>query len=161
PCISSHFGILDTCGFPKDLFFYFQSWWGSQPVLHLFPHWNWEGREGQEIDVWVFTNLEQVELFLNGVSLGSKKVERNSHAEWKVKYEPGVLEARGTRSGRTGLTAKRETTGAPARLVLRPDRQTIAADGEDLSVVTVEIQDAKGRVVPIASNLVTFSVAGS
>jgi beta-galactosidase len=161
PCISSHFGIIDTCGFPKDIFYYFQSWWSPQPVLHLFPHWNWEGREGQEIDVWCFTNLEQVELFLNGVSLGSKKVERNSHAEWKVKYSAGMLEARGTKNGQVVLTDKRETTGAPARLALRPDRSNVAADGEDLSVITVEVQDAKGRIVPVASDLVTFNVRGA
>ena len=93
PCISSHFGAMDTCGFPKDSYFYYQAWRGSKPVLHLFPHWNWEGDEGQEIAVWCHTNLDSVELFLNGASLGSRKVSRNSHLEWNVKYVPGVLEA--------------------------------------------------------------------
>jgi beta-galactosidase len=129
-------------------------------VLHLFPHWNWEGKEGQEIDVWCHTNLEMVELFLNGVSLGSKKREPNSHLEWKVKYAPGVLEARGYKDGRMVLIDKRETTGAPQKLVLRPDRQKIAADGEDLSVITVEIVDSAGRVVPVASNEVSFRITG-
>ncbi|PYX93939.1 MAG: beta-galactosidase, partial [Acidobacteria bacterium] len=163
PCISSHFGILDTCGFPKDNYFYYQAWWSEKPVLHLFPHWNWSGteKEGQEIEVWCHTNLETVELFLNGNGLGSKKVERNGHLEWKVKYAPGVLEARGSKNGQVVLTDKRETTGAPAKLVLRPDRSKIAADGEDLSMVAVEVVDAQGRVVPTASNLVTFNISGN
>lgn len=160
PCISSHFGILDTCGFPKDNFFYYQAWWGSQPVLHLFPHWNWSGKEGQEIDVWCHGNLDSVELFLNGQSLGTKSVKRNSHVEWKVKYAPGTLEARGSKDGKVVLTAKRETTGAPAKLVLRADRQEIAGEGEDISVITVEVADAQGRVVPVASNAVRFLITG-
>jgi beta-galactosidase len=160
PCISSHFGIMDTCGFPKDEFFYYQAWWGSKPVLHLFPHWNWMGKEGQEIDVWCHTNLDSVELFLNGASLGSRQVKRNSHLEWKVPYAEGVLEARGTKNGQAILTVRRETTAEPARLVLRPDRASISADGEDVSVIAVEVADANGRMVPIASNKVTFGLAG-
>ena len=160
PCISSHFGIMDTCGFPKDNFFYYQAWWGLKPVLHLFPHWNWNGKEGQEIDVWCHTNLDSVELFLNGTSLGSKRVERNSHVEWKVKYASGTLEARGSKGRQVILTDKRETTGAPAKLVLHPDRQRLSGDGEDVSVIALEVADAQGRVVPVASNPVTFRVAG-
>jgi beta-galactosidase len=160
PCVSSHFGIMDLCGFPKDIYYYYQSWWSNKPVLHLFPHWNWAGKEGQEIDVWCFTNLESIELFLNGASLGSQKVEHNSHVEWKVKYAPGVLEARGSKNGQVTLTAKRETTGTPAKLMLRPDRQKIAGNGEDVSVITVEVVDAQGRLMPIASNEVTFKVDG-
>ncbi len=160
PCISSHFGAMDTCGFPKDNYFYYQAWWGSQPVLHLFPHWNWAEKEGQEIDVWCHTNLESVELFLNGKSLGAKRVRMNSHLEWKVKYAPGLLEARGSTQGRVVLTDKRETTGAPARILLRADRQTIAADGSDLSVVSAQIVDAQGRIVPTASNQLSFHVSG-
>src|SRR5437867_6908964 len=160
PCISSHFGIMDTCGFPKDNFFYYQAWWGSKPVLHLFPHWNWTGKEGQEIDVWCHTNLDSVELFLNGESLGMKQVKRASHAEWKVRYAPGWLEARGSKNGQVVLTDKRETTGPPARLVLHPDRQRVAADGEDVSVIAVELVDAKGRAAPTASNEVSFKITG-
>ncbi len=160
PCISSHFGALDTCGLPKDIFFYYQSWWGAKSVLHLFPHWNWPGREGQEINVWCYSNLERVELFLNGATLGAKKIERNSHVEWKVKYAPGVLEARGSSSGRIVLIEKRETTGAPGKLALSTDRQKIAADGEDLSIITVEVLDAQGRLMPIAGNEVGFKITG-
>jgi beta-galactosidase len=159
PCISSHFGILDTCGFPKDIFYYYKSWWDSEPVLHLFPHWNWPGSEGQEIDVWCYTNLPSVTLFLNGKSIGRKDVEKNSHVEWKVRYEPGVLEVVGTQGSKV-LRASRETTGAPVKLKLRADRQKIAADGEDVSVVVVEVVDEKGRSVPTANNLVTFKLDG-
>ncbi|MGA2262197.1 MAG: DUF4982 domain-containing protein [Acidobacteriota bacterium] len=164
PCVNSHFGILDTCGFPKDSFFYYQAWWIGQPVLHLFPHWNWAGKEGQEIEVWCFSNLDRVELFLNGKSLGSQPVTKNSHLVWKVPYAPGAIEARGMKalgSGSTTLTAMRETTSAPAKIVLRPDRAKISADGEDVSVVQVDIVDAQGRVVPTADNEVTFYVTGN
>ena len=162
PCISSHFGAIDTCGFPKDIFYYYKSWWGTQPVLHLFPHWDWAGREGQEIDVWCYTNFPKVELFLNGKSLGRKKVEKNSHVEWKVKYEPGVLEARASRGGErlSFLTSTRETTGTPSRLKLTADRQQISGDREDVSVVMVEVLDDKGRAVPTANDLVRFKLDG-
>ena len=160
PCISSHFGIMDTCGYPKDNFYYYRAWWGSKRVLHLFPHWNWSGKEGQEIDVWCHSNLDSVELFLNGRSLGSKEVKRFSHVQWKVKYAAGVIEARGTKDGQVVLTDKRETTAAPARLAVHADRQKVSADGEDVSVITVEVVDAKGRTVPVAMNEVTFKLTG-
>ncbi len=161
PCINSHFGIMDTCGFPKDNFFYYQAWWTGEPVLHLLPHWNWAGHEGEEIDVWAHTNLDRVELFLNGKSLGAKNVPRFSHVSWKVKYAPGTIEARGFKAGRQVLTASRTTTAAPSRIALRPDRARIAADGEDVSLITVEVQDDQGRVVPTAGNEVAFRVAGN
>jgi beta-galactosidase len=160
PTISSHSGIFDTCGFPKDNYYYYRAWWGNEPVLHLFPHWNWNGNEGQEIDVWCHSNLDSVELFLNGNSLGSKPVEQNSHVSWKVRYSPGVIEARGEKAGGVSLTSKRETTGAPARIRMHADRTSIAADSEDLAVLTVQILDAEGRIVPTASNMVHFSVSG-
>jgi beta-galactosidase len=161
PGVSSQYGNLDTCGFPKDSFYYYQSWWTEKPVLHIFPHWNWPGREGQEIEVYCYSNLESVELFLNGESLGSKDMPRNSHLVWKVKYAPGSLEARGSRSGLERMVVKRETTGEPARIVLRPDRQRISADGEDVSVIEVRIEDKVGRLVPVADNEVVFQVTGA
>lgn len=160
PCISSHFGAMDTCGFAKDIFFYYQAWWGSKPVLHLFPHWNWSGREGQPIDVWCYSNLDNVELFLNDTSLGSKRVEINSHVEWKVPFSPGVLEARGSKNGAVVLTDRRETTGAPSKLVAHVDRSRLAADGEDVSVITVGVADSRGRLVPTALNEVTLKISG-
>ena len=161
PCTTSHFGIMDTCGFPKDNFYYYQAWWGDKPVLHLFPHWNWSGREGQEIEVWVHSNLERVELFVNGTSVGTQEMKRNSHLSWKVPYAAGTIEARGYKDGNQVMVSTRETTGAPAAIVLRPDRTRIAADGEDVSVITVEVVDASGRVVPTADNLITFGITGS
>ena len=160
PNISSQYGVIDLCGFPKDTFFYYQSWWTAKPVLHLFPHWNWPGLEGQEIAVWVHSNLDRVELFHNGQSLGAKDVRRDQHLAWNVKYAPGVIEARGFKDGRRLMTAKRETTGPAAKLVLRADRQEIAADGEDVAMFAVEVQDAQGRVVPVTDNEVTFKVMG-
>jgi len=160
PNISSQYGVIDTCGFPKDTFFYYQSWWNSKPVLHMFPHWNWPGLEGQEIVVWVHSNMDRVELFHNGQSLGAKDMPKDQHLAWNVKYAPGTIEARGYKGGQRIMTAKRETTGAPAKLVLRPDRQDINADGEDVAVCAVEVQDAQGRVVPITGNEVSFKVTG-
>ncbi|HEX4784700.1 MAG TPA: beta-galactosidase GalA [Candidatus Sulfotelmatobacter sp.] len=160
PSINSQFGIVDMCGFPKDNFYYYKAWWVSEPVLHLFPHWNWEQREGEPISVWVHSNLDSVELFLNGKSCGSQKVQPLTHLEWKVKYEPGVLEARGTKNGKIVLTEKRETTGAPVSIRLTADRTQIDADGEDVAIIRVEALDKAGRSVPTADDLITFSVSG-
>ncbi len=160
PCVSSHFGILDTCGFPKDNFYYYKAWWRPEPLLHLFPHWNWSGKEGQEIEVWAHSNLDRVELFLNGKSLGSQDVPRNLHVQWKVKYEPGAIEARGYKGAQQILTSRRETTGEAAAVVLRPDRATISADGQDVSMVTAEVVDANGRQVPTANCEISFAVTG-
>jgi beta-galactosidase len=160
PCISSHFGILDTCGFAKDTAFYYKTWWGKDPVLHLLPHWNWEGKEGQEIAVWAYCNQDSVELFLNDTSLGSQAVKKNGHLEWKVIYAPGVLEARASRGGKLVLTEKRETAGSPAKIVAVTDRPQISADGQDLAVINVSIVDAHGRPVPAAGNMVKFALNG-
>jgi beta-galactosidase len=161
PNISSQYGIIDTCGFPKDSFFYYQSWWTSKQVLHLFPHWNWPGLEGKEIAVWVYSNLDKVELFLNGESLGAKDVKKDSHVAWVVKYAPGSIETRGSKDGKQVMVTKRETTGAAAKLVLTADRSEVSADGEDVAMFAVEVQDGQGRVVPITDNEVTFKVTGA
>jgi beta-galactosidase len=160
PCINSHFGVMDTCGFPKDNFYYYQSWWMDKPVLHLLPHWNWPGKEGTEIEVHALSNCEEVELFLNGRSLGRKTMERNSHLAWMVKYQPGVLSAKGYNGGKVIAETKVETTGEPAAVQLAPDRATINADGEDASVFTISVTDAQGRVVPGATNLIHFELSG-
>ncbi|TAK94020.1 MAG: glycoside hydrolase family 2 protein [Verrucomicrobia bacterium] len=160
PAIASQFGILDLCGFPKDGSFYLKAWWTEEPVLHVFPHWNWPGREGQEISVWAHSNCEAVELFLNGQSLGRKPMPKNSHLEWPVRYAPGTLLARGFKGGKEILTAKVESTGQPAAIRLTPHRAALAADGEDVSVITVQVADAQGRMVPTADNLITFELAG-
>ncbi|HUP02982.1 MAG TPA: beta-galactosidase GalA [Bryobacteraceae bacterium] len=160
PNISSQYGIIDTCGFPKDSFFYFQSWWTAKPVLHVFPHWNWPGLEGQEIAVWVYSNLDRVELFANGQSLGAKDLKKDGHLAWNVKYAPGYIEARGFKDGKLALTERRDTVGTPAQLVLTSDRRTVNADGEDVAMFAVEVRDAQGRYHPLADNQVSFRVSG-
>jgi beta-galactosidase len=161
PNVSSHFGILDTCGFPKDNFYFYQAWWTDEPVLHILPHWNWPGKEGQEIEVWVHSNFEAVELFLNGQSLGKKEMPQLSHLEWRVPYQPGKLEARGYKNGKVAATNIVETTGVPAKLILQTDRKSISADGEDVAVINVSAVDAQGRFVPTADNLVKFQISGA
>ena len=160
PAISSQFGLMDSCGFPKDSFFYLKSWWTDQPVLHLFPHWNWPGKEGHQVTVGCFSNYESVELRLNGRSVGRKDMPRNGHLEWSVVYEPGTLEAVGYRAGKPVETSRVETTGQATSLRLVPDRAHLASDGADAAVVRVEAVDEQGRVVPTAGNLVSFEVAG-
>jgi beta-galactosidase len=161
PSINSQFGIIDMCGFPKDYFYYYKAWWTKEPVLHLFPHWDWHGREGDEIPVWVHSNLDEVELFVNGESLGSQKVPHLGHVEWKVKYEPGFIEARGSKDGKVVLTEKRETTGPTVAIRLTADRTEIDADGADVAILKVEALDKEGRPVPTAGNLIGFKVIGA
>ena len=162
PCVNSHFGILDTCGFPKDAFYYYQSWWTTNTVLHLAPHWNWSGREGKEILVQAFSNCKQVEVFLNGFSLGKQSMMSNSKLSWQVKYVPGTLSAKGfDDAGKVIAETKVETSGAAALIQLTPDRKTINADGQDVSVFTVSTLDAQGRLVPVAQNKINFSVEGA
>jgi beta-galactosidase len=161
PCINSHFGILDTCGFPKDSFYYYQSWWTTQTVLHLAPHWNWPGREGQEIRVEAQSNCRQVELILNGVSQGRQAMKRNSKLVWQVKYAPGTLSAKGYDGAGAVIAETRvETADEPTRIEIQPDREAINADGADVAVFTVSARDAKGRVAPLAQNKIAFSVEG-
>src|SRR5450759_1212702 len=161
PCINSHFGILDTCGFPKDSFYYYKSWWTTNVVLHLLPHWNWPGRKGQEIRVDADCNCKSVELFLNGESLGKQTMKPNSHLTWQVKYAPGTLSAKGFNGGKVVAEAKAETTGEAASVQLTPDRAKINADGADVSMFTVSATDAQGRIVPVATNMIHFELSGA
>lgn len=161
PSISSYFGVLDTCGFPKDNYYYYRAWWRpDQPLVHLLPHWNWPGREGQPIEVWVHSNCAEVELLLNGKSLGRKAMPRNRHLTWSVPYAPGKLEARGYDGGRRTARDIRETVGAPAAVVLTADRRMPQASGRDVVMIRAEVVDRKGRMVPDAANLLRFAVAG-
>ncbi|MEP7005948.1 MAG: beta-galactosidase GalA [Sphingomonas bacterium] len=161
PSINSQFGIVDMCGFPKDYFYYYKAWWRTQPSLHLFPHWNWAGREGEEIAIWVYSNLDEVELLVNGKSLGVQRVPHLGHLAWKAAYQPGVIEARGRRGGRVVLTERHETTGPAHSLRMTADRTSIDADGEDVAMVRVEALDAKGRPVPTANHKLRFKVSGA
>jgi beta-galactosidase len=159
PNINSHFGIMDVCGFPKNIYYYYQSWWTDKDVLHISPHWNWPDKIGQPIDVWVNTNAENVELFLNGKSLGKKEMPRNGHLQWSVNYEMGTLEAVAFKKGKR-LTTKVETTTAPVKVVLTPDKTTLLADGQDVTIFNVSVVDKEGREVPNADNLIRFSLKG-
>lgn len=160
PARSSYFGIIDLAGFPKDAYYMYQSEWTQKPVLHLFPHWNW--KEGQMVDVWAYyNNADEVELFLNGRSLGTRKKEGDDlHVMWRVKFEPGVLKAVSRKAGKEILTKEIHTAGNPAKIELSADRSVIKADGTDLSFVTVRILDNDGYEVPYADNLVRFGILG-
>jgi beta-galactosidase len=160
PDVLSMSGILDSCGFPKDVFYYYQSCWSDNPVLHIMPHWNWPGMEGRDINVLCFANCDEIELFLNGQSLGRKPMPKNSNLQWTVKYAPGTLLARGYKGGREIATCQVETAGPPAAIHLSPDRPALRADGEDAVAVEVNILDSNGRPVPVAGNLVHFQVTG-
>jgi beta-galactosidase len=159
PNINSHFGVMDMCGFPKNIYYYYQSWWLDEDVIHISPHWNWKGKEGQPVEVWVNSNADNVELFLNGKSLGKKDMKRNSHLRWTVPYESGKLEAVGFRKGKR-ISAKMETTGESYQLVVSPSKKILLADGKDALVINISVTDKDGRVVPDAANLVRFSLTG-
>ncbi|MEO5591414.1 MAG: beta-galactosidase GalB [Chitinophagaceae bacterium] len=161
PARSSYFGIIDLAGFPKDVYYLYQSLFTDKPVLHIFPHWNWKA--GQTIDVWAYYNhADEVELFLNGKSLGvKKKTNDDLHVMWRVVYQPGVLKAVSRMNGRTILERTINTAGVPAGIVLTADRKSIHADGADLSFVTVKVVDKNGNLVPGADNLINFSLNGN
>ena len=160
PAHDSEFGILDYCGFPKDEAWYLKSWWTDEPVLHIFPHWNLAGHEGEEVEVWAYSNCDEVELTVNGKKLGRQAMPKNGHLKWKAIYQPGKVIATGYKNGKRILTEVIETTKPATKIVLRADRQTIAADGRDVCVVCIEIQDQKGRIVPDACQMLTFTLEG-
>jgi len=159
PNISSHFGIMDACGFPKNNYYYYQSWWTDKDVLNISPHWNWPAKRGQPVDVWVNSNADSVELSLNGTSLGQKAMPRNSHLQWSVLYQPGVLQAVGYKQGRR-LSASVATTGQGVNVVLTPYKTTMLADGRDATVMNISVVDRDGREVPDADNLIRFELRG-
>ncbi len=183
PAKGSSSGVLDTCGFPKDSYYFYQSLWTKKPVLHLSPHWNWTGREGTVISVICYTNCDTVELFVNGHSWGVKgyafprpgmeqryghypERERaiqstgDLHLSWDVPYQPGILKAVGSKGGQVVSVAEVATTGVPARLSLSADRTTLQADRRDLAHLIIQVQDAEGRRVPTADNPVTLNLRG-
>jgi beta-galactosidase len=151
---------MDTCGFAKDNYYYYKSWWTDEPVVHVFPHWNWPDKVGENIEVWCFSNCEEIELVLNGRTIDRKEMQQNGHLEWFVPYEPGTLTANGFKNGKLILSDSVVTTGKPAGIALEPDRDVINADGSDVAVVTVRIIDDEGKTVPKANNLVMFEAAG-
>ncbi|MGA1983148.1 MAG: glycoside hydrolase family 2 TIM barrel-domain containing protein [Acidobacteriaceae bacterium] len=183
PAKAASSGVIDTCGFKKDGFYFYQSQWTAKPMLHLFPHWNWKGREGQFIPVTCYTNCDTVELFINGRSVGVRGYEfprygmqdrygniaprdralrttADLHLSWDVPYEPGTLKAVGTKDGAAVVTMEVSTTGEPAAIRLSADRTEIMADRRDVAHIMVEVLDQQGRVVPMAENEITFDVQG-
>jgi len=160
PCVSSHFGFMDVCGFPKDGYYAYKAAWTNEPVVHIFPHWNWPGKEGDSIKVHCYTNCDEVELFLNGKSQGKKKAEPYQKLIWPVIYKPGKLEAKGYKSGKLATRDVVETTNGTSQIALISDVNFLKADGCDVAIIRVAIKDDKGRVVPTASNLVKFAIDG-
>ena len=174
PSRSSYFGAVDLAGFPKDRYYLYKSRWTNDPLVHVLPHWNWPGMEGKQIPVMAYTNCDEVELFVNGKSLGRKKrfsepvtlpTKDGTFASkyrlmWNATYEPGSLKLVGYKGGKQAAVDEVRTAGAPARIELLADRRTIRGDGEDLSFITVKILDAKGVFCPLADNLVRFQVNG-
>ena len=161
PSRSSYFGIIDLAGFPKDIYYMYQSEWTNKPVLHIFPHWNWP--LGKTVDVWAFyNNADEVELYLNGKSVGIRKKNGDDlHVMWRLKFEPGTLKAVSRKDGKVVLTQEIHTAGKPAKIELSADRSIINADGKDLSFITVKVLDKDGNVVPDADNLVNFKLNGN
>ena len=160
PAHDSEFGILDYCGFWKDEAWYLKSWWTDEPTLHIFPHWNLAGHEGEEIELWAYSNCDEVELTVNGKKLGRQAMPKNGHLKWKAVYKPGKVVATGYKNGKKIMTQTIETTKPASKIVLKSDRRMLTADGRDVAVVTVEVQDAKGRVVPDACPALTFRLEG-
>lgn len=162
PATGSEFGILDYCGFPKDEAYYLKSWWTEEPVLHLLPHWNLEGHEGEQVDIWAYSNCAEVELTVNGKRLERKKMPKNGHLSWTATYQPGTIQATGyDEKGRKVLTRRIETAGKPTKVMLTADRQTLAADNRDVAVCRIELQDRRGRFTPTACEEVELKVSGS
>ncbi len=161
PSRSSFFGVVDLAGLPKDVYYMYQSEWTDKPVLHVFPHWNW--KEGELVDIWAYyNNADEVELLLNGKSIGSKtKTDSTFHVSWRVPFTPGTLQAVSRKNGQVVMTKEIQTAGKPAQMRLIPDRSRIQADGTDLSFITVEIVDKEGNLVPDADQLICFDIKGA
>ncbi len=160
PATGSQFGLLDYCGFEKDEAYYLKSWWTSEPTLHIFPHWNLQGHEGESVEVWAYSNCDEVELWLNGRSLGRKSMPENGHLSWQTTYQPGRLKAVGYKSGRKVLTQLVETTGQAVEIRLQSDRVALHADGADVAVVEVALYDKRGSFVPDDCSLLQLRVEG-
>ncbi|MGM9936024.1 MAG: DUF4982 domain-containing protein [Candidatus Ornithomonoglobus sp.] len=160
PAVYSQFGIFDYCGFPKDNYYYYKSWWTEETVLHIFPHWNHRGMEGKALPVYCYSNLEEVELFVNGKSYGRKRMEKNRYLSWdNVTYEPGEVKAKGYKEGREIMTKTVCTTGEPYKIELMPYKDQIAPDST--AVINVRVTDKNGVTVPTADNEIYFQLSGA
>jgi len=159
PSRSSYYGIVDLAGFPKDVYYMYQSEWTTKPVLHIFPHWNW--KKGELVDIWAYyNNADEVELFLNNKSVGKRtKTDTTLHLMWRIPFEPGTVKAVSKKNGKIVLTKQIKTAGEPAKIELTADRTTIKGDSKDLSFISARILDKAGNLVPDTDNLITFSVS--
>jgi beta-galactosidase len=160
---SSYYGIVDLAGFPKNKYYLYQSHWRPDlPMAHILPHWNWPDRIGKVTPVHVFTSGDQAELFLNGKSLGRKtKGQYEYRLRWDdVTYEPGELKVVAYKDGKQWATDTVKTTGDAAKLLLEPDRATIASDGYDLSFVTLTVADNDGLLISPSKHPITFEISG-
>jgi len=157
PGISANFGIMDYCGFPKDAYYYYKAWWTKEPVLHLLPHWNWKGKEGDTIDVHCYTNAPQVELFVNGKSYGARELKQHDIARWKVPYAAGTIKAVALINGKQ-YTEEVHTTGAPAAITLQANKTNALVD--ETIIINAGIVDKEGRIVPDASDKMLFEISG-
>lgn len=161
PAVSSQFGMLDLLGIPKDTAFYYKCWWKSEPMIHIGQNWT-RLDKGQKLDVFVFTNCDEAELFINGKSLSRKPVKKYHHLVWNdVTYQPGILTAKGYRNGQCFAEDRIRTAGTPFALSMESDRLTLKGDGQDSTVITISVIDESGNLVPYANNLVTFSIIGN
>ena len=161
PNVVSNFGLLDLCGFRKDLSYYFEAWWSDREVLHIFPHWNWKGAKKEKINIWVYSNHDEVELFLNNKSLGRKKMPKYKHLEWDVPFTAGNLSAKGYRNGKATKQTVVRTAGEASQIKVTADRSHIKADEQDVVVFNIEILDKNGVVCPRANNILKFEVSGA
>lgn len=160
PNISSNFGLFDICGFRKDLSYFFEAWWSDHNVLHVFPHWNWKGTGKEVIDVWVYSNFDEVELLLNGRSLGRQVMPRFRHLEWKVSFEEGELVAAGYRNGELVRQHVVKTAGPEKRIVINASKMELVSDAQDVCVIDVSITDAEGVLCPKAENILAIEIDG-
>lgn len=160
PAVSSQFGLLDTTGAPKDSAYYLKAAWTEKPMVHVLPHWNWPGREDQPVDVRIYANTDEVELLLNGESLGRKRLVRYGHLQWSVPYAPGRLTAKGFKAGQLVAEQTVATTGDGSTVRLNADRSRLRTGGDDVALVTVSVLDREGRAVPTANQLIAFETTG-
>ena len=161
PATGSQFGILDYCGFPKDEAFYLKSCWTDEPMVHISPDWNPSGKQSGMVDVWVYSNCDEVQLLLNGSSLGRKTMPEYGHLSWSVNYKSGRLEARGFIKGKRVVSSVVETSGAPAKLAVKTSKTALAPDGQDVAVIDFTVLDDKGREVPDAEVPLAISVSSN
>lgn len=159
PNINSHFGVMDVCGFPKNIYYYYKSWWSDKDVLHIAPHWNIDAQPNQLVKVWVYSNADEIELFLNGKSLGKKMMPKLGHLIWEVKYQKGILKAVGLKNGRK-IQSSVATTGKPTKIILTPHKKSLKVGNLDALVVNVCVVDKKGLEVPNANGLIHFNLLG-